>query len=559
MALGSGFAARPGGVLVPSRLARSDTAAPRQGGLNGSRATGRNRALGYTTAPPKARQVWELHRAREESRQLALVSPHWRAYVKWADGQVLGKKPTELAFPMRPKDSKERLGPAIATLRKWWRRFHYRQIGMRGENLLYLRAQVLYTRLVDGDCFVVPREGPDGRPRYMFFPGDALAETETGYDAASGGSRALGVATDEWGFPKAYYFGFGGRARPSGYMSWSSEVDPVRVPADRVWHLRERFEDGTLLRSYPWCTSALDYIDKLHHYRSAFIRSAVARAAVQLFLSSHIEMGAWAGDGAGGDRPIWEQQPPTQTSTGTGGAGESDAERLGWEEAVANAGEVLKLPPGYKAERMDTGSPTQNDYMEVRSMERAICASLRVSPMALLADYQGVSFSSAQHASGHERTSVEGFQSWIGMDLLAPVYQPWFAERWPDLLREHPELRPEDYEVLREAEHVFKPYQPLEKHRLIGPVKEAWDGALFTLSRARAELGEDSSDIESIIAEWQYERKLYGLPEVPEGAGRPPAPDAREYDRPPTEEEERAEAKEAEGGEGGKSEGEDDG
>lgn len=550
--VGTGYAQRAGGVYVPTRLAQQPVdGVPRQGGGSG-RVTGRNRVIGYTTAPPKARQVWELHRAREESRQLAITSPHWRAYLKWADGQVLGKRPTELAYPMRPSDSKERLGPAIATLRKWWRRFHYRRIGMRGENLLYLRAQVLYTRLVDGDCFVVPRNGPDGRPRYMFLPGDALAETETGYDAATGWSRALGVATDEWGLPKAYFFGFGGRARPSGYMSWSSEVDPVRVSADRVWHLRERFEDGTTIRSYPWVTAAIDYVDKLHQYRASFIRSAVARAAVQLFLSSHPEMGSWAGDG-GTSRMLWDPQQ----SDGTGGAVDSDAERLGWEEAVANAGEVLKLPPGYRAERMDTGSPSQNDYMEVRSMERAICAALRASPMALLADYQGVSFSSAQHASGHERTSVEGFQAWIGMDLIQPVYQPWFAEHWPDLLREHPELRSEDYEVLLEADHVFRPYQPLEKHRLIGPVKEAWDGGLFTLSRARAELGEDASDIESMIAEWQYERELYGLPAVPDGAGRPPAPDAKEYDRPPTEEEERAEAKDAEAGEGGTGEGDD--
>ena len=552
MAIGSGYAARRSGVLAPSRLAQSESPAPRQGGLTGSRLTGRDRAIGYTTAPPKARQVWELHRAREESRQLALVSPHWRAYIKWANGQVLGSRPTELAFPMMAKDARKRLDPAVRALRRRWRRFHYeRDLGMRGENLLYLQAQVLYTRLVDGDCFIIPRE-VGGRRRFMFFPGDALAENQTGHDAATGWSRALGIATDEWGLPRVYYFGFGARARPSGYMSWSAEVDPVPVAAENVWHFRERSEDGTLLRSYPWCVSAIDYIHKLHEYRGAFIRSAVARAAAQLFLSSHPEMGAYAGEAASDRSALWEQGGADANPAN----GADDAPVQGWQEAVLNAGEALILPPGYEAKRMDTGTPSQNDYMEVRSMERAICAALRASPMALLADYQGVSFSSAQHASGHERTSVEGFQAWVGTELLTPVYVPWFAAQWPDLMREFPELRAEDYEVLREAEHVFKPYQPLEKHRLIGPIKEAWDGGLYTLSRSRAELGEDPSDVESMIEEWKAERELFGLPAVPEGAGKPPAPDPGEYNRPPTEEEERAEAREAEGGEDGEGEGE---
>ena len=56
---------------------------PRAGGNTGPyRSVNRDRPLQATVAPPGARQQWELHRVREESRDLELRSPIWGGYVK---------------------------------------------------------------------------------------------------------------------------------------------------------------------------------------------------------------------------------------------------------------------------------------------------------------------------------------------------------------------------------------------------------------------------------------------------------------------------------------------
>ena len=534
MSVGAGFGKVSGesGLMVPSRL--TDALDVNRAGQV-SRSAGRlarGRTIGYSNATPRSRQTWELHRARDVSRQLALTSPHWRAFIKWMEGQAFGKKPSGLTFPRMPKDGRQRLDGAVRDIRQRWREHHYETIGMRGENLLYLRANILYHRLVDGDCFIIPRPGPDGRPRYQFFPGDSLAETTINYGSYRAPSRALGIETDVWGKPTRYFFSFQARARPVGWLSWSGEVDPVAVPAENVWHFRERFEDDSLLRSYPWCTAAIDYIKMLHEYRQAFVTAAVARARIMVFLETHPELGAFAGP-----------DPDDQLSLAGMASGDdstpAQAERF-WEDEEGEIGEIMRLRPGYRATRMDPGHPTQNEYMELGRMEEAVCAALRTSPMALLARYSGVSFSSAQAAGGQERSSVEGFQAWIAMAFLDPVYRAWLAAEWPSLMMTH-DLRAEDYETFLHAAHSFKAYQPLEKHRIIKAVLEAWQGGLYTMAEAVMELGLDGSDIAGRIEQWKLERREFGLSEVPEGAGKAPAPEKKEYD-PEREEKEEEEA-----------------
>ena len=141
------------------------------------RTVNRDRTLQASTAPPGARQQWELHRVREESRDLFLRSPIWGGYVRYTRIQAIGNDLSRLTWDRFDDEAKTRLAPVIARIRRDWNSFQMiRGVGGKGETLHQLAGQTLHHVLVDGDCFVTRREA-DGRMVYDLHPGDALAET----------------------------------------------------------------------------------------------------------------------------------------------------------------------------------------------------------------------------------------------------------------------------------------------------------------------------------------------------------------------------------------------
>ena len=138
------------------------------------RSTPRNKPIGYTTAPPAARQTWELHKIREESRQLAITNPYLRAYLEWAKVHVVGAGPIPLIMDV-PREERERLREAVRWWRRRWKRHQALPLGSRMQNLSELEAQALHHQIVDGDSFIVPYNDRMGL-KYQLYAGDALAE-----------------------------------------------------------------------------------------------------------------------------------------------------------------------------------------------------------------------------------------------------------------------------------------------------------------------------------------------------------------------------------------------
>ena len=140
------------------------------------RSVPRNKPIGYTIAPPASRQIWELHKIREESRQLALTNPYLRAYCEWAKVHVVGSDLIPLMMDV-PRGDRDRLREAAKWWRMRWRRHQRLPLGSRMQNLSELEAQALHHQIVDGDCFVLPYRNSQGRRSYQLYAGDALAET----------------------------------------------------------------------------------------------------------------------------------------------------------------------------------------------------------------------------------------------------------------------------------------------------------------------------------------------------------------------------------------------
>ena len=183
---------------TPRRLADTEPVVRNSDLSRAVRGFARDRPIGYTIAPNPARQIWELHRIREESRQQSLASPHFSGFLEWVKNQVLGTKPFGLRFPSMPREERDRLRDPALHIRNAWRAYQEEMIGARDETLGELVGQCIDWMLVDGDCFVMPyRDG--GTRRYQGYPGDALAETS--HTPGTVGrtnepQRALGIEVD---------------------------------------------------------------------------------------------------------------------------------------------------------------------------------------------------------------------------------------------------------------------------------------------------------------------------------------------------------------------------
>ena len=525
--------------IIRERPRRLSTGPRSVQGGSGIRGVPRNRPIGYTIAPPAARQIWELHKIREESRQLSLTNPYLRAYVEWCKVHVIGTKPIPLALDI-PREHRARLRKAAREWRRRWRRHQRFPVGSRGQNLSELEAQALYHTIVDGDCFIVPYAGAMGRRQYQLYAGDALAEQS--HIPAIGSmpgarQRALGVDVDDRGNPIAYRFGSGARYGNLGYTSYQSELNVKTIDARRVWHVMDRRMDGTTVRGWPKISAAFDSLARVDEAFDAFIRSMIRRASIGLALSRDPELTEQPQLDDGDDpdsRFVYEDA--SRATAGVDGVRGTDESVAAYQEAEANAGDLLILDPGYRSETISTGSPSPQETLMVQTIERRICGALRTSPMTLLGDYRGVSYSAGQLERQEARETAADMQDMIDRGVHGRAYHDYYYRAWPRILMEYPEVEPSDRDIFRYPEHVYPRLSVVELSKVIPSVVKAFEAGLLDLVASRRELGQVTPDVEDTIAEWLEQREA-----MREGQAEPPAGDEEGEDeddpKPPNREE----------------------
>ena len=498
---------------------------PRAGGdISPYRTVNRDRALGHTVAPPGARQQWELYRAREESRDLALTSPIWGGYVHFARVQALGYEFSRLQFDRLTRADKTRLKEPIGWLRREWNIYQrLRGVGGTGQNVHQLAGSVLHHVDVDGDCFMLPRMA-NGRRVWDLHPGDALSESTFHIGLGEqGGNRQLGVEIDAHGKPLAYYFGEGGKlsALNWGYPNYSSSTKEVRVSAAMVEHVRDRSGEITAVRGWPRCTTSLDDIARLDEWYSALVRSATLRASIGLALEKETSFGSPADVGGGlapGDiaRQLGQEGTMSQGAT---------AEALGaedlrpYQEFVGKWGGIMEMLPGYKVKEVGTGAPTAQEAAAIGMLERRVCAALRTTPATLLGDYKALSFSGGQLGHMQERQAIEDRQMILSMQFYTPVYSGFFLDRWLPMQSMFSQLTPDDFKLLGWPAFVLRNYPIVDKTKLVAPILMAWEKGAMTYPEMRRELGWSGVNVEETIEEWKENRRMLGLPETPSQGG----------------------------------------
>lgn len=475
----------------------------------------RDRPIGYSTAPTPARQQWEQHRIREESRQQSLVSPHFRAFLEWAKCFVLGEELFGLKFSI-PAPERERLRDATLWLRDEWRRYQEMPIGARDETLAELCGESLDTMLIDGDCFIVPYMNGTADWHYQYYPGDALAETGHTPGAIGRGTepqRTLGITFSPRGRAITYHFRQNSRYRSPGYISYGAGSVEFDMAADRVWHIRDRRRDGAAPRGWPRITNAYQDMARLDEFYAAFIRSAIRRAAAAIALKRDNAM--TAGDFDRDDDEPEVRDPLDFRIENTGEF--TDESVKPYQESEASAGNLLELEPGYDPVNIDTGAPSAQEAMLVERMEHRICKGLGVSLMALTGDLKGISFSSGQIGRIGDAATAYDLQGIVRRQLIRPVYRLWLMTVWITLLNKFPMVRPDDLMLFEHARHSLPRYPVLEKGKLLAGVGKAFQDGILDYAEARAEAGQSTDDIEAVIAGWKDQRAAMGLTGASDG------------------------------------------
>lgn len=514
-------------------MAITATSPRNRGDIGPYRNVRRDKPIGNTIAPPGARQQWELYRAREECRNLELTSPILGGYVRFVRIQCLGYQPAALHFDRLTKEQLPRLAEPIRYLRTEWKRYQtMRDVGGTGRSIHQMAGSALHHVDVDGDCFLTARRVMDKRV-WDLHPGDALAEGQ--YRTGAGrndGNRQLGVETDAWGKPQAYYFRNGGRLAPLNveHSSFGYQGgDAVRITAKQVQHIRDLSGEITAVRGWPRFTQVIEDIARLDEWYSALVRSATLRAAIAVMLEKDPMLGSAEMLGAGGTMGGLAAQTAAGAETDFSDTRETVRPYQTFE---ANAGSIVELVPGFKPHAIPQGAPTQQEALAIAMLERRVCAALRTTPATLLGDYKALSFSAGQLGHLQESQAIADRQMMLASQFYAPVYKDWLTEHWLGFMAMFPAVTPLDFDALMYPEFRLRKYQVLDKAKMTKPILDAWEAGLHTYAEARQELGFIGVDVDATIEEWKEDRKKLGLPETPaaNGGGMPPGDGADDSD-----------------------------
>ena len=521
--LGKSAPKAPGPSVRTAQMQTVSTS-PRDAGDRGPyRTVNRDQVLTATIAPPGARQQWQLYRVREESRDLELRSPIWGGYVRFARIQTLGWEPARLQFDRMTDEQRGRLVEAVRWIRREWRRFQTLPgVFGTGQTVHQGAGSALHHIDVDGDCFVT-RRFVQSRRVWDLHPGDALAEASfrTGGMGRAQGNRQLGIEVDGYNRPTRFYFRNGGLIAPLNveYSSFGRQGGGTPFPANKVIHLRDRSGEVTAVRGWPRCTTVVEDIARLDEWYSALVRSATLRASIGLALEREQAYGSPADLTGGSFAP-----GDFARSLGEGAASDGEAEagrsrKAAYQEFAARSGMIWELEPGFKPHNVATGAPTAQEAQSIGMLERRVCAALRTTPATLLGDYAGLSFSGGQLGVIQERQAIRDRQMILSQQFYGPVFRDFLMARWVRLMGEHPELMPADLEALLYPTVRLKPYEILDKAKIIKSVLEGFAAGAMTYAEMRAELALSTDDIDEVISEWKSDRKKLGLPETPAQGG----------------------------------------
>lgn len=263
---------------------------------------------------------------------------------------------------------------------------------------------------------------------------ERLVDSQTTVTLANGNMIRMGVETDGWGRPLAYwvYRGHPGDGIFRGYNS--SEM--VRIPASECCHLYicNRWPQT---RGEPWMVTVINRLRDSDQYTYSELIAARSSANVMGFF----------------------QRP----DEGNPDDGEEDEED---ERFAMEPGMIWKLRQGETFSGFTPGRPNTSAEAFLRFMIREVAAGAGVSYESLSKDYSKSNYSSSRLSILDDRQGYRVLQQWLIRRLLYPLFLKWFRAATLSGVLDIPKAAAEENEWLMSIR--FKP----PGWSWIDPVKE---------------------------------------------------------------------------------------
>lgn len=247
----------------------------------------------------------------------------------------------------------------------------------------------------EGNFLLREWRGPDFGPfAYQVQPLSIdLLDLDMVQSLANGAYIDGGVEFNQFGRPLAFHM-FDGHPAESHTGRGRTRI---RIPAEEIIQVVRHTETGQVL-GVPESHTALRRFNMLSKYEESALTAAHYGASAMVFLEQE-------GDGT---------PPPA--------GGVSDAEEIPEE---MEAGMVVELPPGYKANANPSNYPDANMPGFLKSLTRGGAAGLGVSHAGLSSDMEGANFSSLKDGRGEERDEWRMFQGDLSGGMHNEVFKSW--------------------------------------------------------------------------------------------------------------------------------------
>lgn len=340
---------------------------------------------------------------------------------------------------------------------------------------------------------------------------------------AAGNLLKLGIETDRYGRPVAYYI----RSRHPGELrAIQGETDRIeRVPAEQILHLR-LVDRWPQTRGEPWLHAVARKLNDMDGYSEAEI--VAARGAANYLNTIETPEG---------DHPLATPADP--------------ANPHGAQEVLAEPGMTVRLAMGEKMVFNNPSRPNTALDPFMRYMLREVAAGTGVSYESLSRDYAQSNYSSSRLALLDDRDLWRMLQQWFLRNFRLPLHKEWLGIAV--LAGAIAPIRIAEYAVdRRKFEAVlFKPrgWSWIDPTKEVAAYKEAIKAGLTTTADVIAATG-GGQDLWDVLQQRRRELDMMKeldltfdiSPEVYVAEEKPPAaapePKKDEADPPPDKEDE---------------------
>jgi len=282
-------------------------------------------------------------------------------------------------------------------------------------------------------------------------------------EADNGNQIRMGVETDKWHRPVAYWF----FTQHPGDITLGSRDSVaqrrIRVPAEDVIHLFRTDRAGQT-RGVTWFASALTRLRHMSGYEEATVIAARAQACQMGFIET--------------PDPEFE------------GDGVMDAERV----TSFEPGRIATLAPGEKFSAFNPSQPSGLLDPFMRYMLRGVAAGVGVSYETLSKDYSQSNYSSSRLSLLDDRDTWRQLQSWMIDAFHQRVFEAWLEMAVMSGVLNLPgyETNPERYENVR---WIPRGWNWIDPAREIAAYKTAVRSGFMTVTDVVAQNGGDFEEL----------------------------------------------------------------